>query len=590
MSLDVDLKMAIPSQDQLLLWLCDFTSKRSLDENRQGCVPMILSALERTWVYVGWVHDYMDFAACIRVALPHAMKRQFNQLTLNNKVVDFDAIAIPITSMVVQMSLRPLLLQFFLGHSTKQSCIVVDACTTVEEVIGKIAPSIGVSPTDLDCFDEMTAVDFVAGMRHDHLTFTWRPRICHQLMGVKPVAHDLPQSMPPSHSDASSLACHQQVRFVARHPIWSTVRTVVRHTSVTLYELACGLFPDLGVGVDVIAAFARGIMHGDVKFNQFGLENGFELELQAKRAFPIIRVDVIRCDLVPETDVFKAQAKCLITRWIKSPFHVRAREYSVDAMMPVGTVAASFFGRCVSAQTVLTLCHNRLIDPRTLIKDINAEAVLEFRCCCLPGGAKNAASDDPKKAFAALLQSKGVPEDAATERATMAVTKIGVDPIKHALTLQPQPCWDQIKKLANDSKTRLITNVELKAFQKKVRQDAVNKHVSGESAGSTSQPKKAAQDLSPTLDTWVSSRSILTILKLLTMLLRGYQLVSLEGTRRALVLSTKKMVLSTFQPNRFLLILLLYSLWAILRLKGMSCSLFLLPSPMVLPSFFLHLW
>ncbi len=115
-------------------------------------------------------------------------------------------------------------------------------------------------------------------------------------------------------------------------------------------------------------------------------------------------------------------------------------------------------------------------------------------------GAKNAASDDPKKAFAALLQSKGVPEDAATERATMAVTKIGVDPIKHALTLQPQPCWDQIKKLANDSKTRLITNVELKAFQKKVRQDAVNKHVSGESAGSTSQPKKAAQDLSPTLD------------------------------------------------------------------------------------------
>lgn len=138
-------------------------------------------------------------------------------------------------------------------------------------------------------------------------------------------------------------------------------------------------------------------MHGDVKFNQFGLENGFELELQAKRAFPIIRVDVIRCDLVPETDVFKAQAKCLITRWIKSPFHVRAREYSVDAMMPVGTVAASFFGRCVSAQTVLTLCHNRLIDPRTLIKDINAEAVLEFRCCCLPGELKMLLAMIPKK-------------------------------------------------------------------------------------------------------------------------------------------------------------------------------------------------
>lgn len=502
-ALDSDLQVGIPTQEQLLLWLCDFTAKKSFDDSSNGCIPMILSALERTWVYIGWVNGNVDFLSCIRFALPHAMSRHFNQLILNNTMMDFNAVPVHVTSMVVQMSLRPLLLQFRVGHSDKQSAIVVDVCTTVEEVVGKIAPSLGVSPTDLDCFDgtyEMTAVDFVAGMRHDHLTLTWKPRICYQRKGIKPVMYDMPQVIPPTHSDASSLACHQQVRFVARHPIWSTVRTVVRHTSVTLHELACGLFPDLGVGIDVVAAFEHDIMSGDMKFNQFGLEKGFDLELQAKRPFPIIRVDVMRCDSIPDSEMFKSQAKCLIKRWIKSPFHVRAREYQVDATMPVGCLAAAFFGRCNSSQTILTLCQNRLTDPRTLVKDCHVDSVLEFRCCCLPGGAKPATGDDPKKTLAELLQSKGVPGDKATERATMAITKIGIDSIKHALTLQQQPCWEQIKKLANTNKIRLITPEELKVFQRQARQDSVNKKVTGETTGAPSKPKKVAQDVTPTLD------------------------------------------------------------------------------------------
>ena len=85
------------------------------------------------------------------------------------------------------------------------------------------------------------------------------------------------------------------------------------------------------------------------------------------------------------------------------------------------------------------------------------DAILTFRICALPGGAKH---DDVKKMLSEVLQSKGVPETEVAARITAILAK--VDPAECRLVLQSEEAWDKLKGLANKNKVRLITHAELK--------------------------------------------------------------------------------------------------------------------------------
>lgn len=279
------------------------------------------------------------------------------------------------------------------------------------------------------------------------------------------------------------------IRFAARHPLWTTVRTIARNTHATIADVMNGLFPDLTSEAKPIAYIKGEVVQHDTTICMVGEITKFQLDLQSNRPFPIIEIHVMDCDRVAECTVDQIHRG--IKRWVKSPFRVRAREITVDPLQTLTEFAAAYFAQTSSAQTIMPIANAKLIDPRMTFRETNPEAVLEFRCCALPGGAKDR-TDETKKKLIILLKEKGVPGEKVGERAVEILEKIGAEKVKAALALAPVPCWSQMKSLANNAKVRMIQSDELKAHQREVRQKNVQDKVSNEP--NPKKPKKLEQE------------------------------------------------------------------------------------------------
>ena len=489
------IKMKDITKDQIIMWICDNIAKKPLHQKPGHFLPMAINAIGKVWVYVGWTLEEQSIHDSLKIALPHLQNEHVVCVKIGGSEIHPITIPREVTSLILDVEFRKQTIPIRLGTSDQIYGVVMDATNTVADLFGLISAKQGVSVKDLRCYDGSELLDesqFVVSRKSEALNIAWSPKMLKSLHLVKPIIDNREVCVPPIHSDAVNTEGSKLIRFAARHPIWTTVRTVARNTHANIQDVANGLFPDLASEAKPIAYVKGEVVQHDTQICTVGELSKFQLDLQSSRPMPIIEVFVMDANKESECTLEKIHRG--IKRWVKSPFRVRAREITVDPLQTLTEFAAAYFAQTNSVQTIMPIVNAKLIDPRTTFRETNPEAVVEFRCCALPGGAKDK-TDETKKQLIILLKEKGVPGEKVGDRALEILEKIGADKVKSALAQAPIPCWTQMKALANNAKVRMIHPEELKAHQRNMRQANIKEKVLNEP-----NPKKSKKEEPQTLD------------------------------------------------------------------------------------------
>ena len=483
------------SKEQIMLWVCENIALRPLDEKQTNIIPMAINAVGKVWAFVGWAFENQQIQESIRIVLPHFIDEHAVSIKLDGQPTHASNIPRGISSLMLEVEFTKMGIPIRIGNTDKIFEVVLDTTSTIADLCGFVCHRMGTNFKDMQCFDGTELMDesqFVAALKSEAFNISWKPRMMKSVHLIKPIVDSREVCVPPMHSDAVETDGSKLVRFAARHPIWTTVRTIARNTHATIQDITNGLFPDLSMDAKPIAYVKGEIVQHDAVLCSLGQLVKFQLDLQTRRPIPIIEVHVMDANREPENT--KEQIHRGIKRWVKSPFRVRAREITVDPLQTLTEFAAAYFTCTNSVQTVMPIANAKLIDPRTTFRETNPEAVLEFRCCALPGGVKDKV-EETKKSLIIVLKEKGVPGEKVGARAIEIIDKIGVEKVRNALSQAPVPCWNQLKSLANAAKVRMIQADELKAHQREVRQKSVQDKVSNEP-----NPKKSKVEAPQALD------------------------------------------------------------------------------------------
>ena len=488
-----NIQMKEITKDQIIMWLCDNIAKKPMDQKPGRFLPMAINAIGKVWVYIGWTFEEHRIHDSLKIALPHFQDEHVVCIKMGGIMIQPKTVPREVTSLMLDVEFKQLDIPLRFGDSDQIYTLKMDATNTIEDLFAIVGPRVNVSVRDLYCYDGsilMESSQYVACRQSEALNIAWKPKMVMSVHLVQPNMDNRDMNVFPTHSDVVCTSGSKLIRFAARHPIWTTVRTVARNTHATIQDIVNGLFPDLAVDVKPIVYIKGEVIQHDMQICAMGEITRFQLDMQSCRPMPIIDVHVM--DSCKENECTIEQIHKGLRRWVKSPFRVRAREITVNPMQTLTEFAAAYFAQSSTVQTIMPLANGKLIDPRTLFRETNPEVVLEFRCCALPGGAK---SDDTKKQLIILLKEKGVPGEKVGDRAVEILEKIGIDKVKNALAQAPIPCWTQLKSLANTAKVRMIHVDELKAHQRESRQRSIQEKVVNEP-----NPKKAKQSEPEVLD------------------------------------------------------------------------------------------
>eukprot|EP00438_Fugacium_kawagutii_P008187 Skav214681 [mRNA] locus=scaffold923:733843:738186:- [translate_table: standard] len=255
------------------------------------------------------------------------------------------------------------------------------------------------------------------------------------------------------------------IRVYARHPLRKSIRTVSISLGCTVKQMVQMLFPDL---------------HASTPWTPFSEGETIPLDTYASAWTQIvIQWDTLRPLRTTEVSaiMFKegldspvTQTKLAlhgVTRHMRSPFEVKAKQYHVHPNMSVGDVGATYLCHTQVQATMLCTINGAVVDPTIVMSEIAAESTMNFRLCPLLGGGK---ADQIKKRIQEMLTSKGVPEAEVQERLNALIAKCPADKFLVYKDDSDEQFWENTKKLASEAKFRLIKPDELKQFQKNQRQ------------------------------------------------------------------------------------------------------------------------
>ena len=462
------LKMTIPDDQTLMVYLCSAIVHKAFDEPINNPIPFVVSCMSRRWVSVGWISANPKVEDVLSEVLPHAKSEHFLTLQITNQDVRFDHIVMS-DKAVVKFSPKEFQAWVHIGNHTKWMT-PVEVTTNIGEVMAHLAFHLEVTPADLVMIwkgRNLHEKDYVLAFPDISFQAFWQPRIQSV---PRCIFEDFAILDEGRISDDVNLI-HSQHRVVAMHPIWMTVKTCMLPRDATVAGIIEMLFPDIMTNANPIG-FANGLhIPASSKMAELTKLKRFEVDFQAKLPLPVCTIEIREvADQKAIEEYFEArgQGQRFVSRWVRSPFRTRPTEYKLPANMTLADCGSSFLANCEGTKTILCLSNGKTINPMTECQHTIHDATLTFRLCALPGGAKN---DDVKKMLSEILQSKGVPETEVAARINTILAK--VDPAECRLVLQSDDTWDKLKGLANKNKVRLITHAELKNFQKQNRTKAI---------------------------------------------------------------------------------------------------------------------
>ena len=483
-------------------WLRDM-EKKLFDTGVARIWPMtrmvlFVNALNH-WNALTPVEFHLSVMGMLKKIFPHATPHDFRIVRVNDQ--DVCPGSIPAGLGKILISFVPLVCQvpvILLNGETRQ--VECDVTTTCDEFIQKIHERFGLHPSSfsLVCDDSpIIRKSFVLEKKKG----SWKivKMILVQLPSEVPTVYSpIDFAIPPKHSDVFVPAPVCSIRLAARHPVWSTVRTVSVSLDATLGEALNILFPDLSFKCSIVIANLGEYMPEDLKLRCLNQYVRHEVAFHSLKGFPVTDLELI--EKVSFPDQMKIgdpsfQEQPVVKRWIKSPFQSKAYEKHFHENASLARIAGSYFAHADSKQALLVLQDGKCIDPRTLIKDVPEISIITIRACPLLGGAKNA---DVRKMLHDQFLARGVSEDNIPARIDAIVAEVQPDKLRMHVAEEHMKQWSSIKHLANEAKVRLITVDELRKFQspKKAERSETQSTASTNASKSSASSSKKFIDMS----------------------------------------------------------------------------------------------
>lgn len=438
------------------------------------------------WSCVTLVAHGLSVIEMVREILPHAKPSHFKAVRVNEQAVVPQSI--PPGSGCVVIAFLPVQAQCTVKMAGErcEQCIV-DVTTTIKDLKTQLHVKTGLSmDVMIICHNNIRLKDweFVCHCSSSELTLTIDSRV--QMPGEIPLATSrLQLTMPPSHSDIMIPSTVNMIRFVVRHPIWSTVRTVSCSVDENIESMLKKILPDMSSTCDLsLRNHDSGIMN-DLPIKHINMMSSYEVVFGCTRPIPVAKIEAIPFkSMDDQMEIGVAGEHDLgefVKVWVRSPFQTKPYEKKFPKEMTMQYLAGLYFAHSQSTQCVLVMLDGKLIDPRTKMHSIDPSKVLTFRAAPMLGGGKEK-DKDVKKILADQFQARGVPNDLISSRVDGFLAKISADKVRTHSGETWARQWVSIKGLANEAHFRLITTDELRSFQNKRK---VEKNLDSTSSAST---------------------------------------------------------------------------------------------------------
>ena len=435
---------------------------------------MLINPIDK-WSCVTLTSFGMSVIEMIREVLPHAKASHFQGVRVNDQSVVPQSIPPGHSSVVI--SFIPVFTQCNVKIDSGEVILCqVDVTTTIGDLKKQLQVKTGLNTEIISLSQnerKLSAGEFVCQCQSPD----FRLRINAQVHLPRdiPVAHSKPQLiMPPSHSDICIPSTADSVRFVIRHPIWSTVRTIACPIDDTIGSMLKKLLPDLTTTCELsVSCNGSGILN-DLQVKNLNMTSTYEIEFGCTRPYPVAKVEIVPSTTIDEQMSIGSISERIDTPyvkiWVRSPFQTKPYEKHFPSNMTAQCLAGMYFAHSTSPQSVMVMIDGKLIDPRVKLGVIEKDKVLTFRAAPLLGGAKEK-DKDVKKILTDQFSSRGVPEDLIAARVDGFLSKVSADKVRTHSGETWARQWVSIKSLANESRFRLITTDELRAFQNRKKSE-----------------------------------------------------------------------------------------------------------------------
>eukprot|EP00438_Fugacium_kawagutii_P001440 Skav215661 [mRNA] locus=scaffold2880:239561:244291:- [translate_table: standard] len=466
------LKLSCPLPEETYGMIADRTI---VHKDNKYCAALLHD--QGIWGKYVWRDDHETVKTTIRRALPHCIREHMEVVLVDG--TECPLMSIPVGACDCEIIFTPRMFER-LVISTLLDCplrVKVDLTWTFHDLLAFAAAEAAVLPSTLQLKTDdeiMNPSQFVLATKQCSFQMEYQipfVPVENLVFGPKHPKSGLhicdPDIDPPVQVlNDKAYGAHQGfLRFAIRDPKWGSIRTVACKKDETIGAMMNLLLPSF------VGDNAPRVMVGDLLVdgtlpvvNLLAFEY-IEVHFPTTRPWPNTQLVCIVPfqRLAPERELVKLS--------VKGPFDNKPAMKSFYYDTTLCEAAAGFIDCFQTNCTMLTLIGGKNVDARTRVQDI-ADQILHVRVCGLIGGGKAAgkgANADTIQKLADILAQRGVPQDEATTRAKMVISKVAVAELKTVLSKDSTSMWAELKSLANNAKIRLITSAELKVFQKQQR-------------------------------------------------------------------------------------------------------------------------
>lgn len=424
---------------------------------------LVLKHVEGHWMMVVHGAVAVEVGIMIQRALPHAEETDFECLEFQGKKVDWKEGVSLVTPGQLIFTPDRRIATFECVKPFRKYRLQVDVTWTAASAIANIACRMKVLPDSVMLmYNDIPVKQGDYLVEFEILQFHVVFRTCVPgYVGADPermMINDV--SMRPADCEG--------IRIFAKHPARKVMRTMVVRNGMSVAQLVQGLFPDLAATVSW-SVFAK---DGEVDpkprdVDWMDLLSQLQIQWNCMRPLAITTVGMLheRSDDVSKLASGMAHEHC-VRVWVRSPFHVKAKEVLLPRCFPVGRVAATFLAHTQLNSTMIMMANTLVLDPDMRCGDLSSHDVVSCRICPLPGGGKN---DALKHRIGMCLRSRGVPSDVVEQRVQDFLTQCSFDGLAGIDEDDDEKFWDVLKTKASDGKFRLVLHYELKAHKQNAR-------------------------------------------------------------------------------------------------------------------------
>lgn len=460
-----------PSKEQWGIWDVLFNeaiNKSGIDKVWPMSRILMLVSHGKGWFRVTAVEHQQTVLAMIRTIIPHAESRHFHKVWVDGNDVTPSSIPPGLHKIVIACQLHVFSINILVSEN-RHCTMECDITTKGLDVLKKIEVDFNLHVSCCRLMANGMKVGpscFILSLKESR--FEVVKEVAVTLPGELPVAK-LPGGLPfpPDHSDLFSSPCPMTIRVTTRHPIWSSVRTVLVSVEKPVHHMLALLLPDMRSSCE-LSLWVGGMRiddHASVKSINWGVKH--EINFGSSKPLPVTEIEFI----MPTPIVDQMQIGSLeragddpVKRWIRSPFQSKSYEKVFPKDMTLVNLAAQYMAHSSSAQTLLTLVDGKCVDPRLNVGQIAPSSVITIRCCPVVGGTKK--NEDVKKMLQQQLLARGVQDADVSARVESILSCVAPEKLRTFVADTWNKQWDGIKNLANEGKIRLVTVDELKSFQK----------------------------------------------------------------------------------------------------------------------------